>query len=105
MGLTFSQLDDLEAVKLSLLYLVTFLFLGVDGRKPIPDELMQLVEYMSKFNDFPWGSFFWKVTYSSLKKAIEGRYQKHLERDNTLELVKYTILGFPYAFQVIYSLM
>ena len=96
----FKKIPDEEAVKLSLVYLLTFLFIGTDRRKTIPNEILQLVEYIPRFNKYPWGSYIWRLTYGYLSKALQNKLPKDSEELDSTG-VTYVLLGFPYAFQVI----
>lgn len=98
-----------DAVKLSLLFLLNWILMGVDERHKIPLWQFQLVEDLDAFDAFPWGAYVYRRTISGLKHALDGPRQRSEQRqqeqatDNTTET--YNIYGLVHALLVrIYNL-
>ncbi|KAE8661472.1 hypothetical protein F3Y22_tig00113725pilonHSYRG00444 [Hibiscus syriacus] len=90
----FTRMNDVDVVRLCLLLLLYAGFLGREARKPIPHELILLVEDLNAWNLFPWGSYIWKATWTKLSSAFDDR--KSLRGDGS----KYTLSGFVWAFKI-----
>ncbi|KAE8671069.1 hypothetical protein F3Y22_tig00111996pilonHSYRG00069 [Hibiscus syriacus] len=89
----FTRMDDIDVVRVCLLILLQAGFLGREGRQPIPNDLIKLVEDLNAWNMFPWGSYLWKATWNKLSSAFDDR--KSLRGDGS----KYTLSGFIFAFK------
>ena len=69
-----------DAVKLSLLFLLNWILMGVDERHKIPLWQFQLVEDLDAFDAFPWGAYVYRRTISGLKHALDGLRQQSEQR-------------------------
>ncbi|PWA72527.1 phospholipase-like protein [Artemisia annua] len=53
------SLSDDDAVRVCLLVIATFAFIGREGRYYIPDHLLKNIEDFDVWNDYPWGEYMW----------------------------------------------
>ena len=65
--------DDLDAVRIALLYFLVDGVLGLDPRVQIKRQYIDLVADMEVFNSYPWGSLSFKDTVESLHNAFHHR--------------------------------
>ncbi|XP_044460529.1 uncharacterized protein LOC123192149 [Mangifera indica] len=86
--------DDIDAVKLALLYILHMVLLGNDRRKKVSTEYLQLVDHLDGFNSYPWGVVVWQMTYDSMSQTCERLCSGRMQ-----EIRKYDLYGFPFAFQ------
>ena len=63
--------DDIDAVKMALLYILHMVLLGNDRRKKVSTDYLQLVDHLDEFNSYPWGVVVWQMTYDSMSQASE----------------------------------
>lgn len=75
-ALDFSELNDEDAVKLSLLMIVHF-FVCSDTRRSIDQWLLQCVDDLPMFNSYTWGNESWDILLSSLQKAVVNGVEKY----------------------------
>ena len=66
---------------------------------------MSMVDHLDMFNSYSWGVEVFETTLGSMmSKNLVSKYQERLKKpaDKQLPSVKetYTLLGFPFAFQV-----
>ena len=87
-------LSDEDCVRLCIIMLVERGFMGRQPRQPIDDTLLHLLEDFSALNEYPWGSRIWELTYSQLETGLETRIVR--------SGMKYTMIGFIWAFKVTY---
>lgn len=105
-ALDFTSIDDVDAVKLTLYYILERVLIGRAGRYLADLWLMSIVDDLDVFNQYPWGSVSWRYTYRSLSRALRGqasqyRFKKaEAEADGKTYSTKYNLDGFPLAFQV-----
>ncbi|KAE8684689.1 hypothetical protein F3Y22_tig00111105pilonHSYRG00222 [Hibiscus syriacus] len=90
----FTRMNDLDVVQVCHLLLLHAGFLGKEGRQPISEDLILLVEDLNAWNLFPWGSYLWKAIWKKLSSAFEDR--KSLRGDGS----KYILAGFIWAFMI-----
>ena len=69
---------------------------------------MSMVNHLDVFNSYPWGIEVFETTLGNMMyKNLVSKYQERLKKPANKQLpsVKetYTLLGFPFAFQVINS--
>ncbi|GJS07650.1 phospholipase-like protein [Tanacetum coccineum] len=55
----FDKLLDDDVVRLCLLLALDFVFMGYEMRHVIANELLNLVDDLAAWNDFPWGEHMW----------------------------------------------
>ncbi|KAJ4712634.1 Phospholipase-like protein [Melia azedarach] len=105
-ALDFTSIDDVDAVKLTLYYILERVLIGRAGRYLADLWLMSIVDDLDVFNQYPWGSVSWRYTYRSLSRALRGqasqyRFKKaEAEADGKTYSTKYNLDGFPLAFQI-----
>ena len=101
---------------MTLVYIVELVLIGGLRRKLIDTSFYSLVEEEEMWESFDWVDTIYAITLSSLKKAIEGKLKpteqievKEAIDDAMVEDKKakvvgatYSLVGFPYAFQVMY---
>lgn len=100
-GLQFET--DLDAVKVSLIYMYELGLSGKDKTKSnIDRSLLDDVDDLDFFNSRDWGSIIWERTFNGLQKALRDKVfvYKQKARANQKYVVKYNLPGFPHAFQV-----
>ncbi|KAK3224483.1 hypothetical protein Dsin_011508 [Dipteronia sinensis] len=96
--------DDM--MKMGYVFFLSHSLLGRDARLPVPKWLWGMVEDLSVFEAFPWGTFIFSCTIYWLRRALVGRV--HGEKDKTDkaggkkdktggEDIKYNIYGFSWA--------
>jgi hypothetical protein len=85
--------DNLDAVKMALLYFLNCGLLGVARKTNIDMDFVRLVEDYDKFNQFPWGALLYKHTIDALKGLFD--LSKNQNASGTAD-----IRAFPLAFQV-----
>jgi hypothetical protein len=104
----FARLSVEDAVRVCLLMLVHYGFMGVQDDIAIPEGMIRLVEDLESWNSFPWGSYIWAHTHHCLSTALVKRADL-LERRLAANRMgagkkegvwKYNLGGFAYAFRV-----
>ncbi|XP_044510766.1 uncharacterized protein LOC123229186 [Mangifera indica] len=86
--------DDIDAVKMALLYVLHMVLLGNDRRKKVSLEYLQLIDHLDGFNSYPWGVAVWQMTYESMSQASDRVYSRRMP-----EMRRYELYGFPFTFQ------
>ena len=79
--------------------------MSADVKKNYSYFYMSMVDYLDVFNSYPWGVEVFETTLGSMmSKNLVSKYQERLKKPANKQLpsVKetYTLLGFPFAFQV-----
>ena len=85
-------LSDEDAVRICAILMVEVVFLGHQAHTYVSDVVLMDVYDMDIWNEYPWGSHIWTITYKHMDGAINRR---------TDISSKISIYGFLYAFQVI----
>nr|KAJ0218632.1 hypothetical protein LSAT_V11C300120490 [Lactuca sativa] len=90
---TFLALDDVDAVRICLIYILCEGFLGKEVNDRVPQDWFFLAENLDLWNIFAWGSSLWDFTYVDLEDTWNKihNYLSLSERDQTL---KYSVSGF-----------
>nr|KAJ0214552.1 hypothetical protein LSAT_V11C400165640 [Lactuca sativa] len=90
---TFLALDDLDAVRVCLIYILCEGFLGKEVNDRVPQDWFYLAENLDLWNSFAWGSYLWDFTYVDLEDTWNKihHYLSLPERGQTL---KYSVSGF-----------
>ncbi|XP_024956860.2 uncharacterized protein LOC112498961 [Citrus sinensis] len=91
--------DDTLMVKFAMLYFLESVLLGKEPKNKIDDLHIRLLDNFKEFNNYPWGRLSFEATMLSLKNTVTRRSKRIGSLDpNTEE--KYSLYGFPFAFQV-----
>ncbi|XP_008437501.1 uncharacterized protein LOC103482899 isoform X3 [Cucumis melo] len=95
--------DDLDAVKVTLVYYTELAMMGKDRTKSIINKsLLDDVEDLKYYNSLDWGHILWERTLRGLQNALKNKvdmYKKKVKLNKNYN-VKYSLPGFPHAFQV-----
>ena len=94
-----------DRVKVALVYFLEGVLLSADAKKNISDFYLSMVDDLAMFNAYPWGSEVYDLTFDSLSsKNLVAKYKERLAKPQEKQVpgVKetYTLLGFPFSFQV-----
>ncbi|KAL9458079.1 hypothetical protein AB3S75_007019 [Citrus x aurantiifolia] len=95
--------NDMQMVKLAMLYFLECVLLGKERKVLIDTSHIHMVDHFETFNNFPWGRKSFNVTLSGMRRALKNRVQKFQAKQATKPVhkeEKYSLLGFPYSFQV-----
>ena len=86
-------LSNEDYVKLCIVMLVERDFMEKQPKQTVNDTFLHLLENFSAINEYPWGSRIWELTYSQLDTGLQLR--------TVQSGMKYTLVGFIWAFKVI----
>ena len=97
------QSDD--QVKVAIVYFLESVLLSADAKKNCLPIYMSMVDHLDMFNSYLWCVEVFETTLASMmSKNLVSKYQERLKKlvDKQLPSIKetYTLLGFPFAFQV-----
>ncbi|XP_071691474.1 uncharacterized protein [Rutidosis leptorrhynchoides] len=100
-GSQFNELTHEDAVRVCLLMMLHYIFLGYGGDKGyvVDAYWLELVESMEEWNSYPWGTDIWMHTHMKLKDVIPKNRNKHLKTPKGKK-VSYTLGGFIWPFQI-----
>ncbi|KAI9182725.1 hypothetical protein LWI28_028255 [Acer negundo] len=94
--------EQYDAVKLCLLFMLNWILMGVDERDRVPVWQWRLVEDLDAFDAFPWGAHVYRRSIYCFKHALDGRRERFEQRQqergadvHTTET--YNIYGLPHA--------
>ncbi|KAI9201464.1 hypothetical protein LWI28_023851 [Acer negundo] len=94
--------EQYDAVKLCLLFMLNWILMGVDERDKVPVWQWRLVEDLDAFDAFPWGAHVYRRSIYCFKHALDGRRERFEQRQqergadvHTTET--YNIYGLPHA--------
>jgi hypothetical protein len=102
----FGRLSDQDAVRVCLLFLFQYGFMGVQDEIAIPEGVIRLVEDLESWNSFPWGSYIWAHLHHCLSTALVKRQEELARRlagkgaGKKESVWRYNLGGFVYAFRV-----
>ena len=88
---------------MALLYFLEHVLFGKEGKNLIDMEWVALVDNLEAFNKYPWGGICYERTLFGLQRALENRVSKYQDKKKTkgeAAVEAYSLVGFPYAFQV-----
>jgi hypothetical protein len=101
----FCSIPDEDALRLTLIYFIERFLLCKARKRTISLFLLKLVEHLELFNNYPWGSEAFELTFASLSSALKGRREKYLERlkakQGAHDIEHYDLYGCPFVFQVL----
>jgi hypothetical protein len=92
----FDVLDDIDKVRVSMLLLVEFGFKGLERKNNLDSFLLNLIDDIGAWNQYPWGIYIWRNTYPYIIDALSRN-----KRDERKSCLRYSIKGFIWAFKVI----
>ena len=91
---------------MSLLYFLKHVLFEKERKKLIDMEWVALVDNLEAFNKYPWGEggrICYEMTQFGLERALENRVSKYQDKKKAkgeAAVEAYSLVGFPYAFQV-----
>ncbi|KAL5789369.1 hypothetical protein ACOSQ2_004257 [Xanthoceras sorbifolium] len=102
----FTTSDD--AIKLAYVFFVSHILLGREKSRIVPPWLWGLVDDLTAFEAFPWGTYVYSFTLYWLGKALSSRssskIKKETKKKNTdtvkSQLFGYNVHGFAWALQI-----
>lgn len=103
----FDKLNDLDAVRVSLLCVLETVLIGHELKYNVPGWHLRLVDNLPAWDMFPWGSYIWTFLYNELTDAIKKRWEAHFvkERNPDGKRPSYSLMGFMWAFKVCHILI
>ncbi|GJY77742.1 phospholipase-like protein [Tanacetum coccineum] len=98
----FDRLHDDDAVSICCVGILQLVFLGVEGRRSVPDWILRLANDRVGWDKYPWDSYVWPTLYSQLKDANVKRWPSLYASQPIDEVDKktYSTFGFTWAFNV-----
>ncbi|XP_052625609.1 uncharacterized protein LOC111912119 [Lactuca sativa] len=90
---TFLALDDLDAVRVCLIYILCEGFLGKEVNDRVPQDWFYLAENLDLWNSFAWGSYLWDFTYVDLEDTW-NKIHHYLSLPKRGQTLKYSVSGF-----------
>ncbi|GJR23725.1 hypothetical protein Tco_0972252 [Tanacetum coccineum] len=98
---SFDRLHDDDAISLCCVGILQLVFLGVEGRRIVPDWILRLANDRVGWDKYPWGSYVWPTLYSQLKDANVRRWPSLYASQPIDQVDKktYSIFGFTWAFK------
>nr|KAJ0189887.1 hypothetical protein LSAT_V11C800445100 [Lactuca sativa] len=90
---TFLALDDLDAVRVCLIYILCEGFLGKEVNDRVPQDWFFLAENLDLWNSFAWGSYLWDFTYVDLEDTW-SKIHHYLSLPQRGQTLKYSVSGF-----------
>lgn len=95
--------NDDDAVKVSLIYYTEIVMMGKNkGKSNVDKDLYGQVEDLDYFNNMDWGTTIWQRTLKGLQSAMKDKVVNYKNKVTTNKKfqVRYSLTGFPVAFQV-----
>ncbi|KAL7594372.1 hypothetical protein Lser_V15G27863 [Lactuca serriola] len=90
---TFLALDDVDAVRVCLIYVLCEGFLGKEVNDRVPQDWFFFAENLDLWNSFVWGSYLWDFTYVDLEDTWNKIYH-YLSLSERGQTLKYSVSGF-----------
>ncbi|KAK0578970.1 hypothetical protein LWI29_019163 [Acer saccharum] len=94
------EFDEAEdVIKLGYVYFLSHVMLGREYRWKVPDWIWGLVEDITAFEAFPWGTYIYSVTIYWLGTALDDRTKGRKQNRNysSRQDLGYCLYGFPWA--------
>ncbi|KAL7594647.1 hypothetical protein Lser_V15G29007 [Lactuca serriola] len=89
---TFLALDDVDAVRVCLIYILCEGFLGKEVNDRVPQDWFFLAENLDLWNSFAWGSYLWDFTYVDLEDTW-NKIHNYLSLSKRRQTLKYSVSG------------
>lgn len=100
-GKLWNSLSDDDAVRVCLLVIATCVFIGREGRYYIPDHLLEMIEDLSVWNQYPWGEYMWVHLYKRTANVVPRHIGKEANKVvQTKTEQTYNLYGFVWALKV-----
>ena len=96
----FKKLSDDDVVRVCLLLAFEYVFMGVELRHVIEEELLVLVDDLDAWNNFPWGDRIWKGFHSSVYNIASKNREAHLSKIAAGGQPQCTLNGFVFPLKV-----
>ncbi|KAL7614258.1 hypothetical protein Lser_V15G09125 [Lactuca serriola] len=90
---TFLALDDVDAVRVCLIYILCEGFLGKEVNDRVPQDCFFFAENLDLWNSFAWGSYLWDFTYVDLEDTW-NKIHNYLSLSERGQTLKYSVSGF-----------
>nr|KAJ0216027.1 hypothetical protein LSAT_V11C300144170 [Lactuca sativa] len=90
---TFLEVDDADAVRVCLIYILCECFLGKEINDRVPQDWFFFAENLDVWNSFAWGSYLWDFTYDDLEDTW-NKINKYLSLPKRCQTLKYSVSGF-----------
>ena len=97
------SLTDEDAVRVCLLVMATFVFIGREGRFYIPDHLLKNIEDFEVWNEYPWGEYMWAHFFLRTVNVVPRHTEKEAKKaasSTTKTEQTYNLYGFVWALKV-----
>ncbi|GJV75946.1 phospholipase-like protein, partial [Tanacetum coccineum] len=99
----FNNLLDDDAVRVCLLLALDFVFMGFEFRHVISNQMLNLVDDFSAWDDFHWGHYIWEEFHKKVYNNDHTLRKGHLKKIETLGptyLPTYTLQGFVFPLKI-----
>lgn len=104
--LTGDKIKGSDKAKIAIIYFLAQVLLSGDEKKTVSLDWLSYVDDLEFFNSYPWGRVSFECTLRALKKNLRDKYQKWVRKGRNKSVKEtYSICGFPWAFQVCYTVM
>nr|KAJ0219184.1 hypothetical protein LSAT_V11C300108670 [Lactuca sativa] len=90
---TFLALDDVDAVRVCLIYILCEGFLGKEVNDRVLQDWFFFAENLNLWNSFAWGSYLWDFTYVDLEDTW-NKIHNYLSLSERGQTLKYFVSGF-----------
>ncbi|GJX94717.1 RNA-directed DNA polymerase, eukaryota, reverse transcriptase zinc-binding domain protein [Tanacetum coccineum] len=89
-------LDDEDAVRVSLLFVLEIVFMGREEFLNVPLHILTLAEDFFAWNSFPWGEYMWRYFYKRTLNVVKI----HAEKKDPKKMMTYNLNGFVWALKI-----
>ncbi|GKA11344.1 hypothetical protein Tco_0690777, partial [Tanacetum coccineum] len=90
-------LDDEDAVRVSLLFVLKIVFMGREEFLNVPLHILSLAEDFFAWNSFPWGEYMWQYFYKRTLNVVKS----HAEKKDPKKMTTYNLSGFVWALKIL----
>ncbi|GJW02132.1 phospholipase-like protein [Tanacetum coccineum] len=99
----FNNLLDDDVVRVCLLLALDFVFMGFELRHVISNQVLNLINDFSAWDNFPWGQYIWEEFHKRVYNNDHTFCKGHLKKIATLGptyLPTYTLQGFVFPLKI-----
>ena len=85
------------------MYFLEHVLFEKERKNLIDMQWVALADNLKAFNKYPWGEICYERTLFGLQRALENQVSKYQDKKKAKEeatVEAYSLVGFPYAFQV-----